>query len=377
MPSTPFAHFPMNSTSPVITNFSSFWVDPSSNLFHPVHNKTMPLPTTNRQFILAARPTGMPTHSTFQLIETTIPDLADGNILIETHYLSVDPYMRGRISGARSYAKPVDIGEVMTGGAVGRVIASRNPKFTEGDFVEGMLGWQSHPTSNGKGVRILDPSIHISTALGVLGMTGLTAYFGLLDICDPKHGETVVVSGAAGAVGSFVGQIAKIRGCKVIGIAGTNDKVVHIVNKFGFDAAYNYKTVENHFTKLKELCPEGIDCYFDNVGGTITDAVLMQLKLHARICICGQISQYNNTQPEMGPRLLGTLIVARAKMQGMLVSDYAARFPEALAQLTAWYKEGRLQYDETIVEGFENTPAAFIGLLQGQNTGKMLVRVIA
>ena len=299
----------------------------------------------------------------------------DGQILVEIHYLSVDPYMRGRISNARSYAKPVEIGEVMTGGAVGRVLASRNARFAEGDLVEGIFGWQTHVLSDGRGVRKLDPSVPSSTALGVLGMPGLTAYFGLLDVCEPKSGETVLVSGAAGAVGSYVGQIARIRGCRVVGIAGSDEKVNHILSKFSFDAAYNYKSTANHYAAIKELCPEGIDCYFDNVGGVITDAALVQLNLHARVCICGQISQYNNQQPELGPRLLGTLIVSRSRVQGMLVMDYAARFPEGLAQLTEWVKQGRLQYDETIIDGFENTPRALIGLLQGQNTGKMLVRV--
>ena len=335
----------------------------------------MSLPTTNRQFLLASRPAGMPTETNFQLSEAPIPELAEGQMLVETHYLSVDPYMRGRISGAKSYAKPVEIGELMTGGAVGRVLVSRHAKFREGDFVEGMFGWQTHAISEGRGVRKLDPSLPVSTALGVLGMPGLTAYFGLLDVCEPKAGETVVVSGAAGAVGSYVGQIARIKGCRVVGIAGSDDKVNHIRSKFDFSAAYNYKTTDNHYAALKELCPSGIDCYFDNVGGVITDAVLVQLNLHARVCICGQISQYNNQKPELGPRLLGTLIVSRARVQGMLVMDYAARFPYALAELTEWVKEGRLQYDETIVDGFENTPRAFIGLLQGRNTGKMLVHV--
>lgn len=335
----------------------------------------MALPTTNRKFTLASRPTGMPGEANFTLSEEQIPELADGQVLVETSYLSVDPYMRGRISPAKSYAKPVEIGEVMTGGAAGKVLASRNPKFVVGDLVEGMFGWQTHPVSDGRGVRKLSPDLPITTALGVLGMPGLTAYFGLLDICDPKPGETVVVSGAAGAVGSLVGQIAKIKGARVIGIAGSDDKVAHIVNDFRFDAAYNYKTVDNHVTKLKELCPDGINCYFDNVGGVITDAVLMQLAVHARVAICGQISQYNNAKPEMGPRLLGLLIVTRSKVQGMLVSDYMSRFAEGLTQLTQWVKEGRIRYDETIVEGFENTPKAFIGLLEGQNTGKMLVRV--
>lgn len=335
----------------------------------------MSLPAVNRQFLLASRPSGLPSESNFTLVETPIPALQDGEILVETHYLSVDPYMRGRISGARSYAKPVEIGEVMTGGGAGKVLASNNPKFTPGDFVESIFGWQTHPVLSGRGVRKLDPSIPVSTALGVLGMPGLTAYFGLLDVCAPKAGETVVVSGAAGAVGSFVGQIAKIKGCRVIGIAGGDNKVAHIVNDFGFDAAYNYKTVENHYAKLKELCPNGIDCYFDNVGGVITDAVLVQLNVHARVAICGQISQYNNTQPEMGPRLLGALIVSRAKVQGLLVSDYAPRFAEAFDELSQWVRDGRLKYDETIIDGFDNTPKAFIGLLQGQNTGKMLVHV--
>lgn len=330
---------------------------------------------TNRQFTLASRPAGMPDESTFTLVESPVRELADGEILVETQFLSVDPYMRGRISAARSYAKPVEIGEVMTGGAAGRIAASRNPKFREGDLVEGVLGWQTHPISDGRGVRKLDPSVPISTALGVLGMPGLTAYFGLLDICEPKAGETLLVSGAAGAVGSYAGQIGKIKGARVVGIAGTDDKVAHVVNKFGFDAAYNYKTVDNHFAQIKELCPNGVDSYFDNVGGVITDAVLVQLNVHARVCICGQISQYNNVKPEMGPRLLGALIVSRAKVQGMLVTDYAARFGQAFAELTAWVKDGRLKYDETIIDGFENTPQAFIGLLQGQNTGKMLVRV--
>ncbi len=202
----------------------------------------------------------------------------------------------------------------------------------------------------------------------------MTAYFGLLDICNPQPGETVVVSGAAGAVGSYVGQIAKIKGCRVVGIAGSDDKIDYLVNELGFDAAFNYKTVDNYFGKLRELCPQGIDVYFDNVGGEITDAVLRQINLKARISICGQISQYNLEKPEMGPRLLGMLIVSRAKIEGFLVSDYAARFDEGIQQLAAWIKEGKLQYRENVIEGFENMPRAFIGLLQGENTGKQVVK---
>ncbi len=330
----------------------------------------------NRQFVLASRPTGLPDASTFKMVETPIPALKDGEFLAKAMYLSVDPYMRGRISQARSYAQPVEVGGVMVGGGVARVVESKNPNFAAGDIVDVYMGWQEFIVSNGKGVRKLDPSIApVSTALGVLGITGLTAYFGLLDVCHPKAGETVVVSGAAGAVGSIVGQIAKIKGCHTVGIAGSDDKVAWILKDCGFDAAFNYKTEGNYSAKLKELCPKGIDVYFDNVGGALTDAVLMQLNTFARVSICGQISQYNNAKPEMGPRLIGMLIVARAKMQGFLVSDYAPRFGEALVEMAGWLREGKLKYREDIVDGFENMPKAFIGLFHGENTGKRLVRI--
>jgi hypothetical protein len=237
------------------------------------------------------------------------------------------------------------------------------------------MGWQEYVISNGRGIRKLDASqAPVSTALGVLGMTGMTAYFGLLDVCNPKPGETVVVSGAAGAVGSIVGQIAKIKGCKTVGIAGGDDKVEWILKDCGYDAAFNYKTTDN-YAKLKDLCPNGIDVYFDNVGGAITDAVFMQINTFARMSICGQISQYNNAKPEMGPRLLGMLIVARAKAQGFLVTDYMPRFGEGLAEMSGWLREGKLKYREDIVEGFENLPKAFIGLFHGENTGKRIVKV--
>jgi NADPH-dependent curcumin reductase CurA len=331
--------------------------------------------TKNRQWVLAERPTGLPTQATFKLIETPIADLKNGEFLARAVYLSVDPYMRGRISGMKSYAAPVEIGQVMVGGGVAKVVESKNPDFAVGDFVDIYMGWQEYVVSNGRGVRKLDPSVPVSTAEGVLGMTGLTAYFGLLDVCHPKAGETVVVSGAAGAVGSVVGQIAKIKGCRTIGIAGGDDKVAWVVKECGFDAAFNYKTTGNYYSKLQELCPKGIDVYFDNVGGAITDAVFGLLNVGARISICGQISQYNNTKPEMGPRLLGALIVARAKVQGFLVSDYAAQFGPALAEMTGWVREGKIKYREDIVEGFENLPKAFIGLFSGENTGKRLVHV--
>ena len=329
----------------------------------------------NRQFVLVSRPVGLPKESDFKLVEAPIPELKDGDVLVRAAYLSVDPYMRGRISGMKSYAAPVEIGQTMVGGVVAQVIESKNAAFAPGDYVDIYMGWQEYAISNGKGLRKLDPSIPVSTALGVLGMPGLTAYFGLLDVCDPQPGETVVVSGAAGAVGAGVGQIAKIKGCRTVGIAGGDDKIDWIVNECGYDAAFNYKTTTDYAVKLRELCPNGIDCYFDNVGGAITDAVFTALNVHSRISICGQISQYNNTKPELGPRLFGALIVYRAKVQGFLVSDYAPRFGEALKEMTAWVREGKLKYREDIVEGFENMPKALIGLFHGENIGKRIVKV--
>jgi NADPH-dependent curcumin reductase CurA len=263
----------------------------------------------------------------------------------------------------------------MVGGAVARVVESKHAGYAVGDVVAVYMGWQEYAVSDGKGLRKVDPSIPVTAALGILGITGLTAYFGLLDICDPKLGETVVVSGAAGAVGSVVGQIARLKGCRVVGIAGGDDKVEWIKRECGFDAAFNYKTTPDHGEALKELCPQGIDVYFDNVGGPITDAVLPQINTGARISVCGQISQYNNASPEMGPRLLSMLVVARAKMQGFLVSDYASRFGPALEELKGWYLAGQIRNREDIVEGFENLPTAFIGLLKGENIGKRLVKV--
>ncbi|PYT18658.1 MAG: NADP-dependent oxidoreductase [Acidobacteria bacterium] len=330
----------------------------------------------NRQFVLASRPVGMPKESDFRLIETPIPSLKDGELLVRAMYLSVDPYMRGRISGMKSYAAPLEIGGVMVGGGVARVAESKNPGFAAGDIVDIYMGWQEYAVSDGRGLRKLDPAVApVSTALGVLGITGLTAYFGLLDVCDPKPGETVVVSGAAGAVGSVVGQIAKIKGCRTVGIAGGDDKIDYILRECGYDAAFNYKTTADYSAKLNELCPKGINVYFDNVGGPLTDAVFGLLTVGARISICGQISQYNNTKAEVGPRLLGQLIIARAKVQGFLVTDYAARFGPALAEMAGWVRSGKIKYREDIIEGFENLPKAFIGLFRGENIGKRLVKV--
>jgi leukotriene B4 12-hydroxydehydrogenase/15-oxo-prostaglandin 13-reductase len=330
----------------------------------------------NRQITLAARPKGFPKESDFKLVNSAIPTIGDGQVLVRTIYLSVDPYMRGRISGIASYAAPVNIGDVMVGGAVGRVVESHDSKFGKGEIVEGFLGWQDYAAVAGKDLRKIDPALApISTAVGVLGMPGLTAYFGLLDICHPKAGETVVVSGAAGAVGSLVGQIAGIIGCRVVGIAGEDRKVDYVTRELGFDAAFNYKKTEDYYEKLKELCPNGIDVYFDNVGGAITDAVLRLINTRARISLCGQISQYNLEKPEMGPRLLGMLLVRQAKMEGFLVFQFADKYVEGLTQMAKWIREGKLKYKETITLGLENAPAAFIGMLHGENLGKQLVKV--
>jgi len=328
-----------------------------------------------RQFKLAARPVGLPKESDFTLVEAPLSAPQPGEVVVKTTYLSVDPYMRGRITGVRTYADPVNIGDVMVGGAVGQVIESRDPKLQPGDFVVGYWGWQDHAVVPSAGVQKLDPQLApVSTALGVLGMPGMTAYFGFLELCYPKAGETVVVSGAAGAVGSLVGQIAKIHGCRAIGIAGADDKIQHIVNDLGFDAAFNYKTVSDYVAKLKELCPHGIDCYFDNVGGTISDAVFALLNPFGRVSVCGQISQYNLQKPEPGPRILGQILVRQLKVEGFIVSRFQQRWPQGIAQMAQWVKEGKIRYREEIVEGFEKTPRTFIDMLEGKNTGKMLVK---
>jgi leukotriene B4 12-hydroxydehydrogenase/15-oxo-prostaglandin 13-reductase len=329
---------------------------------------------TNRQFRLACRPVGFPTEENFQLAESAVPPIEDGEVLVRVQYLSVDPYMRGRMSDAKSYAEPVALGETMIGGGVGRVIESRAPEVSPGDIITGMLGWQEYAVCRAKHVRKLGPQEPPTAALGPLGMPGLTAYFGLLDLCQPKAGETVLVSGAAGAVGSYVGQIAKIQGCRVAGIAGGPEKVRRLTGELGFDAAYDYKDVASHSAAIKEMCPAGVDCYFDNVGGPITDAALTRMNTFGRIAICGQISQYNNTAVEMGPRPFVQILARQLRVEGFIVSRYFPRAKEARDQMLSWILDGRLRYLETIVEGFENTPRAFFGVLRGENTGKMLVR---
>ncbi len=336
----------------------------------------------NRKIILAARPRGLPKLSDFQLVYSPVPSPAAGEVLVQSIYLSLDPYMRGRMNDADSYAEPIAVGEVMLGGAVARVVESNDPELRVGETVAGMLGWQEYAVAQGRDLRKVDPDLApVSTALGVLGMPGLTAFFGLLDICAPQHGETVVVSGAVGAVGTVVGQIAKLAGCRVVGVAGSDAKITWLLDELGFDAAFNYKavfdgeTVADVDAKLEEHCPEGIDVYFDNVGGAMTDAALRRINVRARISVCGQMSQYNIEEPETGPRWLNQLIVKQAKVEGFLVSGYAARFPEGLEKLTAWLRQGKLKYREDVAQGIAAAPQAFIGMLQGKNHGKQLVQL--
>ena len=329
----------------------------------------------NVRVLLKSRPNGFPTEDDFDVVESPIPQPQQGEILMESLWLSLDPYMRGRMNEAKSYAPSVNVGESMVGGAVARVVESRSPLFSPGDIVEGRFGWQSYAISNGIGVRKVDESLApVQTAVGVLGMPGLTAYFGFLDVCDPKPGDTVVVSAASGAVGQIVGQIAKIMGCKVVGTAGSEAKVKFIVDELGFDYAINYKTTDVG-QSLDELCPEGIDVYFDNVGGLVTDAVMDRINTGARIAICGQISQYNLKTPDMAPRNLGLLTRSQAKMEGFLVFAYESRYEEGITRMASWIKEGKLKYKEDVVVGLKNAPRAFIGMLNGENFGKTLIKI--
>jgi NADPH-dependent curcumin reductase CurA len=329
----------------------------------------------NKEIRLGSRPTGMPTMDNFKIVDAEVPKPNDGDVLVRTLYISVDPYLRGRMREGRSYVPPFEIGEVISSGIVGEVIESRSPDFQPGDIVTGMLGWRLYNVAKAKALRKVDPRVApVTTALGVLGMPGLTAYFGLLDIGQPKQGETVVVSGAAGAVGMTVCQIAKIKGCRTVGIAGSDEKNEYLRDELGVDATINYKNPGVQ-QALKSACPQRIDVYFDNVGGEVSDAVLSLLNHGARIIICGQISLYCLEKPDVGPRPQPYLLVNRALMKGFIVSDYAPRFSEGVMQLAQWLAEGKLKYAETIVEGFENTPRAFIGLFTGENLGKQIVKV--
>lgn len=331
----------------------------------------------NKTILLNNRPEGKPTVSNFEfLTDNTEIEIKKGEILLETAYVSVDPYLRGRMSDAKSYVPSFELHKPVQSGVVAKVIASKNENFKEGDFVSGMLNWQTQQVSNGEGLLKVDGSkAPLSTYLGVLGMTGLTAYLGLNQIGKPVAGETIVVSGAAGAVGSIVGQIAKIMGLNVIGIAGTDEKIAMLKTKFGFDAGINYNTSKDINADIKKLAPNGVDIYFDNVGGPISDAVLFNINRFARIIICGAISVYNETELPTSLSVQPFLVKNSALMQGFIVSNYADKFPEAMQQLSGWLTTGKLTYTETIVEGFDNIPNAFIDLFEGKNKGKMIVKI--
>ncbi|WP_179315452.1 NADP-dependent oxidoreductase [Winogradskyella undariae] len=323
------------------------------------------------------RPQGKPSLSNFEFTtDNSELSIKDGELLLETTYVSVDPYLRGRMSDAKSYVPPFKLNEPVHSGVIAKVISSKNEKFTEGDYVSGMLNWQTKQVSNGEGLNKVDPSqAPLSAYLGILGMTGLTAYCGLTEIGKPKKGETLVVSGAAGAVGSVVGQIGKILGLRVIGIAGSDEKVELLKSKFGFDEGINYNTTENMQEAIAKAAPNGVDVYFDNVGGLISDGVLVNINQLARIIICGAISVYNSTEAPKSLSVQPFLVKNSALMQGFIVSNYAAKFPQAIKQLATWLAEDKLTYSETVVEGFDNIPQAFIDLFDGKNKGKMVVKI--
>ncbi len=335
--------------------------------------------TTNRQIVLASRPEGEPKVENFRLVDVPLAEPAPGQVLLQTLYLSLDPYMRGRMSAAKSYAKPVEIGGVMEGGAVSRVLQSRHPGFAVGEIVQGRTGWQSHALSDGTGLQKVDPKLApISTAVGVLGMPGMTAYTGLLNIGQPKAGETLVVAAATGPVGSLVGQIGKLKGCRVVGIAGGADKVSYMRAELGFDVALDHKAPD-FAAQLAAACPQGIDIYFENVGGHVWEAVFPLLNDFARVPVCGLIAHYNEEGPRPGPDRLPMTMRAvlskRLNLRGFIVSDFAAQADDFRRDVAAWLRDGKIKYKEDVLQGLENAPAAFIGLLKGRNFGKLVVKV--
>jgi len=331
--------------------------------------------TMNRHVILASRPTGMPTRSDFKVETVPVPEPAAGQVLVRNLWMSVDPYMRGRMSDRKSYAPSFEVGKPMEGRAIGQVVQSSHPRIKEGAIVSSMLGWREYFVSAGEGLSMVDPSFPLSAYLGVLGIPGFTGWYGLKQIGRPKSGETLVVSGAAGATGSLVVQMGKILGCRVVGTAGTDGKCAHVTQVLGADAAINYKTAGNLFEALREACPKGIDIYFENVGGPLLDMVLRQVNPFARIPLCGMISQYNLDPPDPGPRYLFSMIGNRVRMQGFIISDHQSLYPEFLAEVGGWLKSGRIKREETVVEGIENAATAFLGLFAGDNVGKMVVRL--
>ena len=328
-----------------------------------------------KQIVLASRPKGFPSLDNFRLETIDVPEIKTGELLLEGMYYSVDPYMRGRMNDAKSYSPPFEIDQAIKGGVIAKVLESISDNFKTGDLVSGMLPWKEHFLASEKEVKKIDTTVApASYYLGVLGMTGLTAYFGLMHICKPKAGETVIVSGAAGAVGVVVGQIAKLQGCRVIGIAGSDEKTELLKSDFGFDEAINYKTTKDMKKAIATLCPNGVDVYYDNVGGEISDAVIANINFHARIALCGQISLYNSTEIPMGPRIQPMLLTRSVLMQGFIIGNYQNEFPEGIKYLAQWVKEGKLKFTETIETGFDQLPKSLLGLFKGENTGKMIVK---
>jgi NADPH-dependent curcumin reductase CurA len=334
-------------------------------------------PNSNRQVRLKSRPSGIPQADNFEIAEAAMPQLGDRQVLIRNEYLSVEPAMRGWVSAVANYSTPVAIGETMRSFAAGKVIASRHPDYAEGDAVMGMFGWQHYALSDGGSIvrKVAETDLPLSLSLGILGMNGVTAYFGLLDLGQPRPGDTVVVSTAAGAVGSAVGQIAKLIGCRTVGIAGGAVKTRLCRDAFGYDAAIDYKAKTDIGPALSEACPRGVDVYFDNTAGAISDAVLAQLATGARVVICGTAAVSSWSPPPLGPRVERHMLVKRARMSGFLVFDYAHRYEEAIARLAAWVRDGKLHYREDIADGIEHCLGAIAALYRGENLGKRLVRL--
>jgi len=329
---------------------------------------------TNMQVLLASRPTGWVQESNFNVVESPLPKPGPGQLLIENHWLSLDPYMRGRMNDVKSYVPPVQIGEVMVGGTVGTVLESNHPMFKPGDYVVGRVGWQLYGVADAESLMKVDPKlVPLSAYLGVAGMPGATAWLGLLEYCQPKAGETVVVSAASGAVGSVVGQLAKLQGCRAVGIAGGAEKCNYTVQQLGFDACVDYKGGKL-YEDLKAAVPQGIDSYFENVGGEVMDTAFRLLNPFSRVALCGLISDYNATEP-YGTKMIRALLVNRVKLQGFIVFDRPDLYARAVAQLAKWVAEGKLKYHETVAEGLANAPKAFIGMLKGANLGKQLVKL--
>ncbi|HLU05095.1 MAG TPA: NADP-dependent oxidoreductase [Woeseiaceae bacterium] len=330
----------------------------------------------NVEIRLASRPSGWVTAENFEQTESPVPEPAEGQVLVRNIYLSVDPYMRGRMNDAKSYVPPFELGEVLQGGVVGQVVKSRNADFAEGDYVNGMLGWQNYSLSNGQGLyKISKQGVPLSYHLGILGMPGMTAWVGLFTIAGTKPGETVFVSAASGAVGSVVGQIARIHGCTVAGTAGSDEKVELLKKDFGYHAAFNYRESESLPKSVASVCPKGIDVNFENVGGAIFEAALWNMRAYGRIALCGMVSNYNDEKSEPGPRGMMSIVAKRLTIRGFIVTDHPDACREYVAKASGWLREGKLKYRETVTQGIENAPSAFIDMLKGRNIGKQIVQL--